>query len=283
MMRKQLISTKMWLVALAALAVGSTATLTSATEPCGDFGECKALIEINSTDGDIGFHFLMDGDDLLFARLRGPDGLVFHEEARGPMTEQFLTETFVESAEPLCWDDPEAEPGEEIVTLEEFLDRFSAGLYVALGKDEDGEISEGVTHLTYEIPAAPAEVDFDGSVITWDAGDDLGNCATNEELGMLVMAGTLPVHPEDVEVIMWEIVLEPDVEDGDPTGQLEYVIRVAGDIAVKEVEVPPSYLASLPDDTPVKIEIGAIGGEDNATFSEEDGFCVNEVEGCEEE
>jgi hypothetical protein len=46
------------------------------------------------------------------------------------------------------------------------------------------------------------------------------------------------------------------------------------------VTVPAEYLASLPDDTPVKIEVGAIGGEDNATFSEADGFCVNEVEGC---
>lgn len=33
---------------------------------------------------------------------------------------------------------------------------------------------------------------------------------------------------------------------------------------------------------PVKVEVGAIGLDDNATFSEEDGFCVNEVEGCEE-
>ncbi len=40
---------------------------------------------------------------------------------------------------------------------------------------------------------------------------------------------------------------------------------------------------SLPDGTRVKIEIGAIGLDDNATFSEEDGFCVNEYEGCEEE
>ena len=42
------------------------------------------------------------------------------------------------------------------------------------------------------------------------------------------------------------------------------------------------WWASLPDDTPVKIEVGAIGADDNATFTEEDGFCVNEVEGCEE-
>ncbi len=265
----------------AALLVGA-ATVASATEPCGDFGECKALIEINSTDGDIGFHFLTDGDDLVVGRLRGPDGLHFHDEAMGPLAEQFITELFVESSEPLCWEDP-GEPGEDVVTLEEFLDRFSAGLYVALGKNEDDELAEGVTELTYLLPAAPQEVDFDGSVISWDSGDDLGNCATNAELTELVMAGILPEHPEDVEIDVWEIVLEPDVEDGDPTGQMVYSIRVPGDIAVKEVEVPDSYLASLPDDTPVKIEIGGIGGKDNATFSEEDGFCVNEVEGCEEE
>ncbi|MBT8400305.1 MAG: hypothetical protein KJO98_07505, partial [Rhodothermia bacterium] len=38
-----------------------------AQEPCpesdGDIGECKVLIEINATDGDIGFHFLIDADD----------------------------------------------------------------------------------------------------------------------------------------------------------------------------------------------------------------------------
>jgi len=26
--------------------------------------------------------------------------------------------------------------------------------------------------------------------------------------------------------------------------------------------------------------VGAIGGQDNATFTEADGFCVNEDEGC---
>jgi hypothetical protein len=51
-------------------------------------------------------------------------------------------------------------------------------------------------------------------------------------------------------------------------------------MAPTEVTVPAEYLASLPDDTPVKVEVGAIGGKDNATFTEEDGFCVNIDEGC---
>jgi hypothetical protein len=86
-----------------------------------------------------------------------------------------------------------------------------------------------------------------------------------------------------VPVDAWEIVFEPDVDDGDPTGKLKYTIRVAGNVTPKEVTVPADYLASLPDDTPVKIEVGAIGGGDNATFTEEDGFCVNELYGCGEE
>ena len=52
---------------------------------------------------------------------------------------------------------------------------------------------------------------------------------------------------------------------------------MAGDIATKEVTVPADYLASLPVNTPVKIEVGAIGVDDNATFSEEDGFCINDM------
>ena len=67
----------------------------TATEPCDDFGECKVLIEINSTDGDIGFHFLMDGDDLNSARIHDPNGTkVFEDFAKGPLRDQKLTDLF---------------------------------------------------------------------------------------------------------------------------------------------------------------------------------------------
>jgi hypothetical protein len=267
--------------AVVTLVLGVGTTVVTATEPCDDFGECKALIEINSTDGDIGFHFLMDGDDLNSAKIVDPDGKkVFEDKAKGPLKEQKLTETFAESAEPLCWADPNADPDEEIVTLEEFLERWTAGTYVFQGKGDKGEKSTGETELTYALPAAPEDVDFDGSMITWGAGDTLGECASAIELDALVMSGVLPVHPEDVVVAAWEIVFEPDVADGDPTGSLKFTVRVPGNIAVKAVTVPADYLASLPNDTPVKMEVGAIGIDDNATFSEEDGFCVNEVGGC---
>lgn len=280
MKQKTLGSTILRIAAAVLLALG-TVTAVTATEPCGDFGECKVLIEINASDGDIGFHFLMDGDDLNSGQINDPDGVkVFQDQAKGPLTEQKLTETFAESAEPLCWPDPEADPDDEIVTLEEFLDRWAAGTYLFTGMSDGGEKSEGETELTYELPAAPSDVDFDGSVISWNAGDDLGNCASFAELSDLVANGVLPVHPEDVTVASWEIVLVPDVDDGDPLGSLAFSIRVPGDISPKEVTVPADYLASLPADTPVKMEVGAIGVDDNATFTEEDGFCVNEDEGC---
>jgi hypothetical protein len=41
---------------------------------------------------------------------------------------------------------------------------------------------------------------------------------------------------------------------------------------------PEDYLAALPDDTLVKIEVDAIGAEDNATFSELSDVCVNETD-----
>jgi hypothetical protein len=223
----------------------------------------------------------MDGDDLVSGKLVDPNGAkVFEDEAKGPLKKQKLTEIFAESAEPLCWADPEADPDEEIVTLEKFLKRWTAGTYKLSGLGRDGEKSKGQTQLTHELPAAPAGVSFDGSVISWTAGDKLGNCASKAELDALVANGVLPAHPKDVALAAWEIILEPDVADGDPTGNLVFSVRVAGGITPKAVTVSADYLASLPADTPAKIEVGAIGVHDNATFTEVGGFCLNEDAGC---
>jgi hypothetical protein len=49
-----------------------------AQEPCpesdGDIGECKVLIEINASDGDIGFHFLIDAEEAYAIRMDDPNG-----------------------------------------------------------------------------------------------------------------------------------------------------------------------------------------------------------------
>jgi hypothetical protein len=114
-------------------------TVATATEPCGGFGECMVLIEINTTDGDIGFHFLVDGDDLVKVEGKNPDGKKFYKsDAKKELREQFFTETFVESAEPLCREALVEEEGEAVVTLEEFLERWLPGTYVFKGKGNGG-------------------------------------------------------------------------------------------------------------------------------------------------
>jgi len=269
------------LLALATAAFfGAAMTTANATEPCDDFGECKTLIEINSTDGDIGFHFLMDGDDLLYGALYNPKHRkIFSYLVRRELKEQTLTETFAESAEPLCDLSLVEEEDDEVVTLEEFLGRWSEGTYHFFGISEGWEFSHGETELMFDLPAAPdlecVGCGFDGSVISWEGGDDLGECS--EGLQDLIDDEVLP-DPEGVAVAAWEVVFEPDVDDGDPLGALVFSIRVP--VGQLSVTVPPDYLASLPNDTLAKVEVGAIGVEDNATFTEIFDICVKEVDGC---
>ena len=200
------------------------------------------------------------------------------------MKEQKLTETFAESAEPVCKEGLKEDEDDVVVTLEEFVERWAAGTYDFTGMGDEGEKSEGETTLSHDIPAAPADVDFDVNTgeISWsDTGDTLGVCATAEELDALVADGVLPIHPKDVEVAEWEAVFEPDVDDGDPLGSLKFTVRVPVDQL--SVTVPEELLDSLPDDTLAKVEVGAIGVEDNATFSEIFDLCINEDDGCDEE
>lgn len=265
-----------------AAALGSTA---QATDPCGDFGECKVLVEINSSDGDIGFHFLVDGDDLISTSMFNPrHRKLFTYRVRRELREQYLTETFAESAEPLCFDpttddDPENDD-EDFVTLPEFLDRWDAGTYSFFGISDGWEFSFGQTELSFNLPAAPTELEFETEIddgeleaeISWEPGNDLGECSAGMEL--------LAVQPADVPVKAWEVVLEPDV-DGD-LGSMTYVVRIPGTAEEREVEVPDDYLETLPENTPAKIEVGAIGFDDNATFTEVGDICLNETgeDGC---
>jgi hypothetical protein len=282
-------------IAMVLLLIGGALTDAEATSPCDDFDECKTLIEINGSDGDIGFHWLADAEDLKAILIRDARGkLIYMNMAFGPLSRQRMTETFGESSEPPCFvpDDPDEDfDPDDVVTLEEFLNRWKEGTYRFRGRAGHREKLFGETELTYYLPAAPTDVAFSGTTISWEPGDDLGECASYDDLVVLVMSGVLPEHPEDVVVDSWEIVVTPDVDEDEPdaalTNSREFSVRIPGDTDTMAVTVPQGYLQSLGDGTPVKIEVGAIGGDDNGTFTEADGFCVlvdgdeAEVEECE--
>ncbi len=253
--------------AAVAFALTAGSPLAVADAPCGELDECRAIIEINATDGDIGFHVLLDAEGWREARIIGPDGtVIFKEHAHGSLREQTLTENFFESAEPVCEPGLVEDEGDEVVTLPQFLARFPAGSYEFRNKLPGGGELAGTTMLTHTIPAAPADVDFDGSTVAWTYGDDLGECTTLPA-GFVVAA--------ESDIVAYEVVLEPD---DDALAPFTFAVHVPA--AVNSVSVPADYLAALPAATPLKIEVGAIelrpnGSFGNQTFTEEDGFCSN--------
>ncbi len=272
MIRPSLISriTSVTAGAVLVFGVGSSA---SATE---EFDERRVLIEINATDGDAGFHALVDGDAWKEVKLSGSK--LFKAGAKGALREQGLTEIFFESDEPPC-DPSVADDPEDVVTVEEVLERFPAGPYRFSGKSiEPGGRLGGGTVLTHALPAAPDIAGFDESVgvdpndavITWAPGSDLGNCPDDE----LVNNGVIP-DPASVAVVFWEVVVEPDLEEL-PSPKRVFSAQVP--VGTTSVQVSPQYLTSYQSEgvTEFKFEVGAveariIDGEitkGNQTFSE---------------
>ena len=279
MKQKHLMSNTL-LGAAAAVAMGICTAVATADEPCSDLEECRVFIEINASDGDIGFHVLLDAEGWEQARIIDPDNKqIFHEQAQGALKDQKLTENFFESAEPLC-EEELVEEGEddEVVTLPEFLERFPAGPYEFRNKLEGGGELAGITMFTHLIPAAPAEVDFDGKEISWEYGDDLGECTTFPEGFALAL--------ED-DIVGYEVVLEPE---DDALAGFKFTVQVPR--TVNSVTVSTEYLGSLPANTSLKIEVGAIERRyfqvdtmmlesfGNTTFTEEDGFCNTKKGTC---
>lgn len=274
-------SRKPWLEAMSLPLIAGVVANAGAVEPCGDFDECKVLVEINSTDGDIGFHWLVDAEDLRSIRIDDADGAkVYENKAYGPLADQTLTETFGESSEPVCREALKEEEDDVVVTLQDFVARWPSGPYDISGSAGDGEKLVGQTSLTYQLPAAPENVAYSGSggaLISWDPGHSLGECASEAELDAL-LSDVLPVHPEDVSVASWEVVLE--VEDD---SSAHFTVRLPYGQPTM-VTVPSDFLDALPFNTPAKIEVGAIGHDDNASFTELGDLCLNETgDGCAEE
>ena len=299
----------------AVMCFGAGMTTASAETPCpswgdyNEFGECKVLVEINASDGDVGFHFLVDGDSLIRTSLFNPHWhKIWSYSVKKEAKDQTFTESFNESAEPLCFDpllDDDAADEEtfenneeDFRTLAEFVDLWKNGPYFFVGVDNEWAWAVGKTYLTFNLPAAPNEVDFeleeeDGDIegeISWQMGDSLGMCTEFEDLpdGVTLVTETGTGEEGDERIVAWEIVLEPEFEDDDPNSQkgLKFAIRVgAADLecewddgeCIFEQEIPDDYLESLPENTLVKAEVGAITSTDNATFSEEGEWCVNDT------
>ena len=249
-------------------------TLTVASQPSSaqpeplEYDELRALIEINATDGDAGFHFLIDAAGWKEVRITDPDGKkIYKVQGTGGVGEQGLTENFFESAEPSCADVP----------LATVLDRFPEGEYLVTGKSIDQEKLEGETELTHALPGAPETLAPDqiGGVspaapvmITWTPGDTLGNCPPD---GVDLDPVDLDPAPGDVPLFGFQVVVGQEA----PDPFVEFIIEVPA--GVTSVTIPPEFLQM---DAIYKYEVVAIedrdGEKGNQTISESF-FCTDPI------
>lgn len=272
---------------LAAAVCASTAAPAAADEPCpgteDGLDACRAYIEINATDGDVGFHAKLDAEGWTRAEIRDPQGRPLTlVGGLGPLRHQTLTEFFFESEEPPCWfeagnEDVDWEE-DEAVSVDRFLARFPAGEYQFRVRQPQGGMLAGTTIMSHALPAAPVELAFENNVISWAPGNDLGRCEPESGSD----AGSVPI-------VAYQVVLEPDVDAEVPADELAaaqiFDVLVPGDVT--SVGVPADFLGTFPEDTPAKIEIIAIERRNNGSFgnqvaAEEDGFCLN-GDGCEDD
>jgi hypothetical protein len=267
---------------LRAISAALSATLpAAATSPAWaqeGFDETRVKIEINATDGDVGFHAFLDADAWKSVRVSDPHGRkIFAERATGALRRQGLTENFFESDEPLCVPDEE-DPEAEVVPLAAFLTRFPAGDYVFTGRTIEGDPMRGSATLTYDLPAAADISAFDGTedvdpvnaVISWTAGTDLGEKCQDDDL---VADGTI-TDPALVTVVGWEVVVEP-ADEGAVVPLRVFTVQLPP--GATSATVSPDYLNSFPAGTEFKFEVGSISETGNQTFSEGH-FCT--LPGC---
>ena len=241
----------------AAIIVPVVATVVPAAwagEPI-ELDEAFVRIEINASDGDVGFHGKFDGEPSRLMKILRPDGSgIYRVRVARNLREQGLTENFFESAEPSCEEDP----------LAAFLSRFPEGEYLFEGVAKEGGLPlEGAASLSHDLPAAPdisafdgaLDVDDDAVVIMWDFGDDLDECHDQD----LVDEGVIP-DPASVEVGRWEVVVEPDVDDEvlDDAGVPFSVFSVQLPSDQMSVGVPHEYLHAyaVAGITDFKFEVG---------------------------
>jgi len=170
-----------------------------------EFGESLLYFELNNTDGDLGIHGKVDGDEWQQVRLEDPTGRSLIEIVnRGNVAIQGLTELFFESAEPTF---------DELNPME-FFARFPEGTYEWVGLTTDNEEIEGEAYLSHKIPAAPTVfingtlVDECDSYPAINANIDGSYTITWDEI--VSRHPTLGPNPgaADVEVENYQVVLE---------------------------------------------------------------------------
>ncbi len=171
------------------------------------FDEAELFFELNDTDGDLGIHGKIDGDEWKRLEIEDPyERRMMYVRAIGRLKKQGITELFFESAEPTF---DELDP-------KKFFKRFPEGIYEIEGITLDGEERESEVYLSHVIPSAPGNVTVNGQPAAEDCdADELPVVSAPVTLSWDAVVSS---HEElgkygDVSVRYYEVVVEIDETD----------------------------------------------------------------------
>jgi hypothetical protein len=211
------------------------------------FDEANVFAELNDTDGDLGFHALIDGDAWTRLTIEDPGGrqiLVVRAQRR--LARQALSELSFESEEPELDELPP----------EEFFARFPEGRYTISGLTVEGEELGSTARFRHVLPAPPAGISVSGTpfdldlidcdegvpvvadddpfVISWDPVT-----ASHPELGregrVVITNYQLVVEREEPSLLVFSVDLPPDVTEVEvPAGFLALGEELKFEILVRE-------------------------------------------------
>ena len=215
------------------------------------FDEAQLFFELNNTDGDLGIHGFVDGDEWKKLAIEDPnERRMLNIRISGRLKRQGLTELFFESAEPTF---DELDPVD-------FFKRFPEGEYEIEGITLDGEERESEVMLSHVMPAPAENVQING----FDAAEDC-----DAELPVITSPVTLtwdPVishHPDlgksgDIEVDYYEVVLEID--------ESNYKSTIIVPPEINELTFPEAIL-NLTDEYKFEILVRSTNGNKTAMES----------------
>jgi hypothetical protein len=232
------------------------------------FDEAEVFFELNNTDGDLGIHALIDGDDWEQLEIRSPapdNDLLLQVEVEGVLGDQGVTEFTFESAEPTFDEFPP----------EEFFDRFPEGMYTISAEALDGPKLKSKTRVTHTMPAPP------GGITVHDTPVDPASVDCDSE--------ELPEVEAPVTIAWAEVTMShPDPEGGGAGVQPPIAVTINNYEVVLEVETDGGFESVFsvvlpPDETSMTVpaEFLALGDEFKfEILAREESFNQTAVESC---
>lgn len=153
-----------------------------------EFEEAQLYFELNDTDGDLGLHGLIDGDEWKKLEISDADEhKLMSILVRGQLRQQGMTELFFESGEPRF----------DELSAEEFFERFPEGTYEIEGVTLEGDELDGEVEISHVMGAPP------------------GNVMVNDQVSAVNCDAELPVVSEPV-TISWDAVTQSHQTVGTP-------------------------------------------------------------------